>query len=224
MRPQREWRRNLTLVIAQQQSASHSGLRLTETDEEMLLGGSQVQAVMRSLDAADDKTRKRSVSKRAPYDPHQERAKEEETRLIFAKVKHLKPRVFAGDEQAKVEYLREARSLVEDFMSIRSLFPHDRKKHFTGVRQYVRKTANLDAEAAEMAGRLQRTMDNQQRGLEVAVRDQQEAQYLRTVLIEDWLDALWIVGIGSCFNHADYSTLGLMPVKTRKVVLALSIC
>ncbi|KAK4700486.1 general transcription factor 3C polypeptide 3 (transcription factor C subunit 4), partial [Phenoliferia sp. Uapishka_3] len=87
----------------------------------------------------------------------------QEFSLAFSKLSLLDPRVSKGDEQATIEWLEVATHLVDAFRETRQLFPSDGKRKFAGVltRGWRRKGAGevgIEAQADEMASRLERTM------------------------------------------------------------------
>lgn len=94
-----------------------------------------------------------------------ERERHAEFVLAFSRLQDLDEAVNSGDEDAITRWLEIASVLVDSFRSTRQLFPGDYRRKFTGVvrnfhgrRGGKTQEQQFDAEADQMANRLERTM------------------------------------------------------------------
>ncbi|GAA5873300.1 hypothetical protein JCM3774_005935 [Rhodotorula dairenensis] len=94
-----------------------------------------------------------------------ERERHAEFVLAFSRLQDLDEAVNSGDDDAITRWLEIASVLVDSFRSTRQLFPGDPRRKFTGVvssfagrRGRKTQAQRLDAEADQMANRLERTM------------------------------------------------------------------
>lgn len=94
-----------------------------------------------------------------------ERERHAEFVLAFSRLQDLDEAVNSGDDDAITRWLEIASVLVDSFRSTRQLFPGDFRRKFTGVvssfagrRGRRTQAQRLDAEADQMANRLERTM------------------------------------------------------------------
>ena len=144
-------------------------LRIADEDAPAVIARRQAQ----SEDGEDGDSRR----KKSRYTSREERAAARTTRenaererhaefvLAFSRLQDLDEAVNSGDDDAIARWLEIASVLVDSFRSTRQLFPGDYRRKFTGVvRNFQgrrgRKTQEqqFDAEADQMANRLERTM------------------------------------------------------------------
>lgn len=143
--------------------------RVTDLSGRAVIARRQAQ----SEDGEDGESRR----KKSRYTSREERAAARTTRenaererhaefvLAFSRLQDLDEAVNSGDDDAITRWLEIASVLVDSFRSTRQLFPGDYRRKFTGVvRNFQgrrgRKTQEqqFDAEADQMANRLERTM------------------------------------------------------------------
>jgi len=148
-----------------------------------------------------------------------ERQREEErtewTKRSFASLKELKKRIEASQGQdtiASTLYLEEARTMWEEFTSVKALYPADKSKKFIGFRlkkagaSKYETEVDIEGELHRMATRLSKAIKNrdfpedseeaerirelqeEQKELEEKYRQIASASGFRGISFDDWLD------------------------------------
>ncbi|TKA57180.1 hypothetical protein B0A53_01136 [Rhodotorula sp. CCFEE 5036] len=166
-----------------------------------------------SEDGEDGESRR----KKSRYTSREERAAARTTRenaererhaefvLAFSRLQDLDEAVNSGDDDAITRWLEIASVLVDSFRSTRQLFPGDYRRKFTGVvRNFQgrrgRKTQEqqFDAEADQMANRLERTMISDE-------NNEVEEHTFRGLHFDEWVQFI----LRYCFLLADVEEVEL---------------
>ncbi|KWU45778.1 TPR-like protein [Rhodotorula sp. JG-1b] len=134
-----------------------------------------------------------------------ERERHAEFVLAFSRLQDLDEAVNSGDDDAIARWLEIASVLVDSFRSTRQLFPGDYRRKFTGVvRNFQgrrgRKTQEqqFDAEADQMANRLERTMISDE-------NNEVEEHTFRGLHFDEWVQFI----LRYCFLLADVEEVEL---------------